>query len=637
MLKPLQSKKGHPYPIGVTGEEDGLNVSMIASGKQCGIILYDKNKQEIDRVELTHAARLGSLCYAKILVQKKETLLYQFYVDDEIVYDYQMKAYIGHERFGSLIMPRDLYGKISWEEYDWEEDVCPRISYEDCILYGMHVRGFTKHASSGVKGRGTFGGIIEKIPYLQELGVTTLELQPVYELQEKQIPFHSKMNPQKAMGQNGISVLDIPGVQTLEDQQEQNAINYWGYTEGLYYAPRNAYACSGNGDEEFRSLVKALHRHRMEVVLQFYFPKSVNRGEILQILKYWKTEYHVDGFHIKGENLPLLMLAQEPGLSDTKLFYYDLPLDELYSSDETPSFRNLAYYRDDYMYGMRNFLKGDENMVPQVLSLMRRQPEKAGQINYFSNYYGFTLADMVSYERKHNEENGEGNQDGNDYNCTWNCGVEGRSRKKAVVTLRNRQLRNALCMLFFSQGTPLLFMGDEFGNSQNGNNNPYCQDNEITWLNWKNLKQNEELWNYVKNLIVLRKAHPILHCPKELRLMDYLSCSFPDLSYHATRAWQPDMSSYIHHIGLLYCGKYARTAFGEEDAFFYVAMNMHWEPHEFALPKLPDGLGWYLLTDTREWQMDDGIEIPLANQQKHTVEPRSIGIFISKKMKKRKR
>ena len=372
----------------------------------------------------------------------------------------------------------------------------------------------------------------------------------------------------------------------------------------------------------------------MEVVLQFYFPKHMNQGEILSILRYWRMEYHVDGFHLKGENIPLLLPCLDPGLSDTKLFYYDFPFHQIYPDGEIPVMQNLACYRDDYMYSMRKFLKGDDAMVTTALSLMRRKPEKAGQINYFSNYDGFTLADMVAFEQKHNEANGEANRDGNDYNQTWNCGTEGKSRKRSVVSLRSRQVRNALCMLFFSQGTPFLFMGDEFGNSQEGNNNPYCQDNEISWLNWKNRKQNEALFQFVKTLIALRKAHPILRSPREPRLMDYLSCGFPDLSYHATRAWQPDMSGYAHHIAMLYCGKYAQKSDGKEDDFIYVAMNMHWEPHVFALPKLPKELGWHLLLDTTEGVIYDGNEELLPNQQEHIVLPRSIEIFISKKMMK---
>lgn len=599
MQNSFRLAEGHPYPLGVNREEPGIHVSMRAGGKNCGILFFDEKKEQIGKVELSGASRMGELCYAEILWEGAQPSFYQLYEDDKIIFDTHMKSYEGHEKFGMAIEPKQLFGKLNVAAYDWEEDTCPRLTYEDSVMYCMHVRGFTRHTSSGVQKKGTFQGICEKLSYLQELGITTLELMPVYELQEKQ----------------------------------GEKLNYWGYQEGLYYALRNAYAFCKSADVEFKNFVKELHRRKMEVVLQFYFPKSVSHSEIFEILRYWRMEYHVDGFHLKGEELPLLLLGQEPGLADTKLFYYDFPLDRLYPGKEEIAYRNLASYRDDFMYDMRCFLKGDEDMLGKVTGYMRNQPAKEGQINYFTNYYGFTLADMVSYERKNNLENGEENRDGNDYNHTWNCGVEGKSRKKAVVSLRQKQMRNALCMLFFSQGTPLLFMGDEFGNSQNGNNNPYCQDNEISWLNWKRLAANKELYEYVKALIALRKAHPILHKEKQMRLMDYISCGYPDLSYHATKAWQPDMHNYSRHIGLMYCGKYARRTKTTEDDFFYVAMNMHWEPHEFALPKLPKGYRWYLLTDTKEWEITDSDKRVLENQQICRVDARSIQIYISKKEK----
>lgn len=615
MKSKLEVRAGCPYPIGVSREEAGINISMVSYAKECGILLYDENKKKLGKVVLSGegrmegAARMGALCYAKLLWEGEEPVLYQFYEDGKVVFDPHMKAYRGHERFGIPVTPQNLYGVLQSAEYDWEDDRNPVLSYEDSVLYCMHVRGFTRHSSSGVAGKGTFHGVEEKLAYLEKLGVTTLELLPVYELEER------KYNSRP--GQEGLSGRD--------------ALNYWGYTEGLYYVPRNAYAMSGCGTVEFKDLVKALHKRRMEVVLQFYFPGKVSHGEILEILRYWKKEYHVDGFHLKGDSLPLLMLGQEPGLADTKLFYYGFPVDELYPGEKLPQIRHLAAYRDDYMYGMRRFLKGDEDMLHAVTGYMRRQPLKEGQINYFTNYYGFTLEDMVSYERKHNEDNGEANRDGGDYNHTWNCGTEGRSRKKGILGLRRQQVRNALCMLFFSQGTPLLFMGDEFGNSQKGNNNPYCQDNEISWLNWKNLEKNTELFEYVRALIRIRKDHPILHQERELRLMDYISCGYPDLSYHATKAWQPDMGNYSRHIGLMYCGKYARRERDVEDDFFYVAMNMHWEPHEFALPLLPKGQEWCLLLDTREWEITDSNIRPLANQQTSRVEARCIQVYISKR------
>ena len=593
--KEWKPQTGCPYPKGVSRNQTGINIAFPFLGKDCGIILYNAKREKLQRIDLSDADRMGQLVFACVPWEGHEKLLYQLYDKGQVIEDPYMKAYEGHERFGVKVEPEELFGKLSFEEFDWEDDRCPRLPYSDCILYCMHVRGFTRHSSSGVAHRGTFEGVKGKIPYLKELGITTLELMPVYELWERQ----------------------------------DTGLNYWGYQKGLYYVPRNSFAASHQGDRELKELIRELHRNGMELVLQFYFPNSVHQSEILSVLKYWKWEYHVDGFHLKGERIPLLMLEQEEEFADTKLFYYDFPVDETGTVKQN-GLRNLASYKDEYMYLMRRFLKGDSDMLPQVLKAMRHQPPEQGQINYFSNYYGFTLADMVSYERKHNEANGEENRDGNDYNHTWNCGVEGKSRKKAVISLREKQLRNALCMLFFSQGTPLLFMGDEFENSQNGNNNPYGQDNEISWLDWNNCVKHEELLTYVKTLIRLRREHPILHLESELRLMDYRSCGYPDLSYHADKAWQPDLNNYSRHVGMMYCGQYAKEQGESPDTFFYVAINMHWETHTFALPKLPKGLKWNLLTDTREWKFYEEQKV-LPDQQIREVMPRSIQIYISRK------
>ena len=217
-----------------------------------------------------------------------------------------------------------------------------------------------------------------------------------------------------------------------------------------------------------------------------------------------------------------------------------------------------------------------------------------------SNYFGFTLMDMVSYDYKHNEENGQDNRDGNDYNASWNCGEEGITRKKKILALRYKQLKNAMCMLLLSQSTPLIFMGDEFGNTQYGNNNPYCQDNKTTWLDWRGLEKQQEIYAFWKQLVAIRKQYPILSPENELRIMDYLACGYPDLSYHGRNAWRPQLESYYRYVGMMYCGKYATKKDGKEDVFLYVGLNMHWEPHELALPKLPKGLKWVKLCATAE-------------------------------------
>ncbi len=619
MHKELKVSADKPYPLGVYRQDNFIRVSMVSNAESCGIILFDRNKTEMGRAELASGFRTGAVCYGKI-ADIDNAKYYQLYENGNVICDTHMREYIGKDIFGIKVKTDEIYPLIDSEEFDWENESAPKLSYEDSFVYCMHVRGFTKHASSGVKGKGTFRGIIEKIPHLKELGVTTIELMPVYELKE--------FNQDKAP-------LSSNRYENIAPESDNNKINFWGYDEGLYYAVRNSYAMSQNASCEFKELVKELHLVNMEIILQFYFPASVSQTAMIEILRYWKMEYHVDGFHLKGDNIPIMMICSEPLLADTKLFYddYNISTDSYDINATNP--RNLAYYRDDYMYAMRRFLKGDEDMLATVLRMMRRQPMEAGQINYLTNYYGFTLADMVSYERKHNELNGENNKDGNDYNHTWNCGAEGKSRKKNVVALRRKQMRNALCMLIFSQGTPLIYMGDEFGNSQDGNNNPYCQDNKIGWLDWKNKEQNKELFEYIKQLMALRVKHPILHKGTEMRLMDYISCGYPDLSYHSTQAWKPDMSNVTRHIGIMYCGKYAKTDEGMDDIFFYVAMNMHWESHEFALPKLPKGEEWRLLTDTEEWDIYEN-GTPLDDQQYSIVNPRSIRVYISAKEKGKK-
>ena len=413
--------------------------------------------------------------------------------------------------------------------------------------------------------------------------------------------------------------------------QKQN-LNYWGYKKAFYYAPKSAYSYSGDAVKEMKDMIFQLHANNMELIMQFYFPEDVKIMEISEILRYWVLEYHVDGFHLMGNRIPAEILSEDAMLSGTKLFFDNINTDVIYGRDEIPAFRNLAFYRDDYLYTMRRFLKGDEGMQDSVLYQMRHIPAKAGRIHFLTNYYGFTLMDLVTYDHKHNEANGEDNRDGNDYNCSWNCGEEGPSRKAKVKGLRIRQIKNAMCLLLFSQSTPLIFMGDEFGNTQRGNNNPYCQDNLIAWLDWNQKKKNEEIAGFWKQLVELRREHPILHPENELRLMDYIGCGYPDLSYHGQNAWQPQTEYYNRQIGLMFCGKYAVKDNGEEDDFLYLAMNMHWEKHELALPKLPRGMNWKMLISTEKKGPEDDLKDGQgAYSNMCTLGARSIAVYISVK------
>lgn len=602
----IDNQRFWQHPYGVTKINDKLHVSFVSEEEDCGIILYDKKSgKEIKRIPFSKEQKIGNVYYMDIEDVNSKAISYLFFEKDRLIVDKYAKAYTVGGEFGQ---PKDAlaYKAVLIDnEYDWEEDRFPGLTYEESIVYGMHVRGFTKHSSSGVKGKGTFAGIVEKIPYLKELGVTTVELQPIYEFNEK------------------------PAIENSTKQQllllQEPKLNYWGYQEAYYYAPKQAYSYKADASVECKDMIKAFHKHHMEVIMQVYFKNDTSVNEILQVLHFWHIVYHVDGFHLIGEVPQIKEIAKDALLANCKLWYHQFPVNELYASHEKLKNRRLATYNDGYMYDMRRLLKGDEGMLYEVMKHMRINPSTNGVINYITNYYGFTMADLVSFDRKYNEANGEDNKDGVDFNYSWNCGMEGSTRKKQVLSLREKQIRNAFTLLMLSQGTPFFFMGDEFGNSQKGNNNPYCQDNEITWLNWKDLNKNSNLYTFVRELIALRKNTGVFHLPKECMIMDYKSCGSPDISYHGTEAWKPSWEHYSRHIGFMLCGDYAE---GCDGRFYYVAVNMHWEDHEFALPRLPKKKAWKMLMKTGDKEITVIDSMENTADAVYTIEKRSIAVFM---------
>ncbi|MCM1056148.1 MAG: alpha-amylase family glycosyl hydrolase [Firmicutes bacterium] len=605
----------NPYPLGARPEADGICFSFVSETADCGILLYSsRTGRQLRRIPFSEEDRMGNIYCKRVEGIRPEAVTYQFYQGQEIVPDEHGRVFPGKYVYGKRIERDKRRAGFLPDAYDWEGDRRPEIPYSEAICYCIHVRGFTKHSSSAVKNRGTFDGIREKIPYLREIGVTTLELQPAYEFEEAEEKRDENLPP-----------YCVP--ETVGPPEKERKVNYWGYKKGYYYAPKAAYAASGDAPEEFRRLIRELHKNHMELVMQFYFPEDVDRNEITEILRFWTLEYHVDGFHLMGGDLPLEMLAADPLLSDRKMMYYGFGRETVYDKMSAPKFPHLAEYNDGYLYDMRRLLKGDDNMLGSALRHMRYIPEKAGRIHYLTNYYGFTLADLVSYDYKHNEANGEENRDGNEYNCSWNCGEEGGTRSRRVRQLRIKQIKNAICMLLLTQSTPLIFMGDEFGNTQRGNNNPWCQDNGVCWLDWG--KKNSEILEFWKQTAAFRKKHPILHPESPLQLMDHLSCGYPDLSYHGESAWRARIESHSRHIGIMLCGKYVQSDKYGTDDFIYIAMNMHWESHWLALPKLPKGMCWRMAFATAE------TADPLRTGEEEspdsgvTALPRSIVVLIS--------
>lgn len=602
------------YPMGLTILPGGVHVNVVAAAQSCSLLLFleeGKKGAEPIRIPFPEDGRKGDVWEMTVRGNDFSQYRYAVEIDGVPTPDPCGRLFCGWDTWGDNNQIRTLLKTpVCQPEFDWEGDCPLSYPYQDCVVYHTHVRGFTKHASSGVSEKGTFHGIIEKIPYLKELGITVLELMPVTEFQEIMMPQEIEGNP-------------------YGKSEPTGKINYWGYGFAYLYAPKESYSKNKDASLELKQLVKALHKAGIELVVELYFTGKEKPAMVLDVVHHWVREYHLDGIHLMGQ-APVWILADDPYLAKTKIWANSFEGLNLPSE----GVRHLGECNDGFLTDMRRVLKGDEEQMNALIFRNRRSPGEHGVINYIANANGFTLMDLVSYERKHNEANGENNQDGAEYNFSWNCGLEGPTRKKKLMELRKKQIKNALLLVFLSQGTPLLLAGDEFGNTQGGNNNAYCQDNDISWLNWSLQKSNRDIFDFVKHLIAFRKAHPVFHMETEPRVMDYLACGQPDISYHGVKTWCPEFENFRRQIGILYCGDYGIRKDGAPDDSFFVTYNMHWEPHEFALPNLAKGKKWYLAFDTDDKASGgfypEGGELVLPNQKQYMVPSRTILVFVGK-------
>ncbi len=688
---------GKPFPFGATVVPGGVNFSIYSNHASLGtLVLFKKGAAKpFAEIPFLREFRLGNVVSMIVLELDYEDLEYGYRMDGpysprdghrfdatKILLDPYAEAIGGREVWGATPRENDIYpyrARIFAEDFDWEDDRPLEIPTEDLVIYEMHVRGFTRHSSSGVApaNRGTFAGIIEKIPYLKELGVNCVELMPIFEFDE----------------------LDNPRLNPLTGER---LFNYWGYSTIGFYAPKAGYAASGAiGQEisELKTLIKALHQNGIEVILFVVFTHTgavnesgptisfrgldnktyymlapdgsyfnfsgcgntlncnhpVVRVFVLECLRYWAAEYHIDGFRFdlasilgrdpNGEplmNPPLLEnLAFDPVLAKCKLIAEAWDAGGLYQVGSFPRYhQRWEEWNGKYRDAARKFLIGNGSVKEMALRL-QGSPDlyaKSGgtvdsSVNFITAHDGFTLADLVSYNQKHNEANGENNQDGMNENDSWNCGVEGVTADPKIMSLRQRQMRNAIAMLMVSQGIPMILMGDEMGRSQQGNNNAYCHDSELTWLNWNLLKTNIAFFRFVKNCITFRHAHPMLRNRQFFMEKDYMGYGYPDVSWHGVEAWKPDWADYSRTLAFLLCGKYAKGG-TEPDDFIYVAMNTHWEPHVFEIPTLPIGLKWHTFINTAQKPPQDiwepGTEPELSNQHKIAIGARSTLVLVGR-------
>lgn len=595
--------------------------------KECGVILYDK-EGNCYRFPFQKEGRRGNLYGLKIEGEGLNNCFYNYYLGDRIVTDPYAWEIQGLEAWGEK-RGRKTRGFLGKRDFDWQGDEPLMIPLNESIFYGLNVRSFTMHKSSGVRNKGTFEGVAEKIPYFRELGITALELMPCYEydecMEEQKKPAILPLSAAEPLKENSRKE------EALEDQEGEKPIrlNCWGFQEGFYFAPKAAYSAGRSPVTSFKRLVRKLHQNGIEVIMQFYFPPQIGQMYMLEVIKYWVMEYHIDGVRLNGFHIPLRLIAEDAVLKNTKIWCSYVPGEEL-PVILNPSFKNFVTDNGNFRYDMRRFLKGDEGLINQALYYQRRNPKEHGVVNYMADYDGFSLYDSVCYERKHNEANGEDNRDGAEVNETWNCGAEGESRKKGIDQLRQRQIKNALSFVLLSQGVPFLFGGDEFACSRFGNNNSYCQDNETGWVKWRKTGFAKEILAYTKFLIRLRKSNGILHMKEELLVMDSIGCGYPDISYHGIEAWRPDLSYLSRIVGVLLCGKYSP----EKGESFYIACNMHWESHELALPKLSKSKKWTKIADTfqpvgdfAEGPRESGAESGSGEERGFSINSRSIAIF----------
>lgn len=561
--------------------------------------------------------------------------------EENVLLDPYSRAVTGQRKWGEK--PEggkdfEYRARVVKSSFDWGNIKQLEQTFEDLVIYEIHVRGYTKDKSSGVSAPGTFAGLKDKIPYLKDFGINAVELMPIFEFDEME------------------SARVVDGVQLY---------NYWGYNTVSFFAPNTSYAFNeehNHEGDELKSLIKALKENGIEVILDVVFNHTAEGNEmgpcfsfkgidnnvyymltpdahyynfsgcgnvmncnhpvvrnfIIDCLRHWAIEYRVDGFRfdlasILGRdqngapmaNPPILeSLAFDPVLGKMKLIAEAWDAGGLYQVGSFPSWNRWAEWNGRYRDDMRSFLKGDDGMAGNAITRITGSrdlysPESRGHkasVNFLTCHDGFTLYDLYSYNEKHNEKNGWNNTDGDNNGHSWNCGAEGETDDPNVNGLRRRLIKNAFAALLCSRGPAMFFAGDEFCNTQFGNNNAYCQDNIISWLDWSRLEEFKEIHDFVRHMIQFRKEHPILR-----KMTKPSSCQFPEISVHNGTPFNASTDYKTKLIGIMYAGRNEEDT--EDDIVFY-CMNAYWEPLVMQLPVLPNGKHWHVDTNTNAEYFD---------------------------------
>jgi isoamylase len=681
----FEIKRGHPWPLGTTLVRNGVNFAIISSGaKKISLVIYGKwsNSPLIELPLDPRINKTGDIWHAHITgLDPWISYAYRVFSDDPIrsngvlVLDPYAKATSGGEMWGQ---PKTIIkngqqtpfrlSTIVDDTFDWGLDQPLNKPLEESIIYEMHIRGFTKHSSAQVMKPGTFAGVIEKIPYLKELGITAVELMPVTDFDELGV---KRKNP-------------ISG-ETLK--------NYWGYDPISFFALKSAYAhdpTPGGALIEFKKMVKALHKAGIEVIIDIVFNHTaegnekgdifnfkvldrdtyylfdkenkhylnysgcgntvncnhpVVRSMIIDSLRYWVTELHVDGFRFdlasilsRGHNGEILSdppilerIALDPVLTGTKIIAEAWDAAGLYQVGDFPHWQRWMEWNGKFRDDVRRFIKGDEGMIPLLAKRLSgssdlyeddgREPYHS--VNFVSCHDGFPMSDLVTFSQKSNLANGEQNRDGENHNNTHNWGVEGLDANHEIIKVRKRQVKNFATILLLSQGVPMFHAGDEFGRTQGGNNNAYCQDNKISWLDWSFAKKNAGLLRFFKLLIAFRKKHSSL---KRSQFKVKTKNGIPEMSWHGTKINKADWSKNAQTLSLFLAAQ------NKKENDIYIMINGSAKSQQFELPKTSKGKKWGLFLNTFNESPHDILDPesiePLAFQKHYPLEQRSIAVFV---------
>ncbi|MGN0325465.1 MAG: glycogen debranching protein [Lachnospiraceae bacterium] len=653
MLQPTEVINGYKVRPGIYQSNgamvinEGVCFTIHSIGAtSCTLLLYHREgKKPFARIPFPESFRLGNT-FSMIVYDLDITefeYAYSFdgpydeskgllFKKENVILDPYAKAVTDQSVWGKRKEKEFFYkARVVDSDFDWGDFKQPGHAFKDMIIYEMHVRGFTRHPSSHTKHPGTYEAIMEKIPYLVELGVNAVELMPIFEFDEN----------------DGHRVVD-----------GETLYNYWGYNTVSFFAPNTSYTAAteyNHEGDELKRVIKALNENGIEVILDVVFNHTAEGNElgpcfsfkgidnniyymltpdgyyynfsgcgnvvncnhpivqqfILDCLRYWVIEYRVDGFRfdlasILGRNEdgspmskpPVLQnLAFDPILGRVKLIAEAWDAGGLYQVGSFPSWNRWAEWNGRYRDDMRSFLKGDSGYAWQAIQRMAGSEDiyapggrKNASVNFINCHDGFTLYDLYAYNEKHNEKNGWNNTDGENNNRSWNCGAEGETKQKEVLELRTRLRKNAFAVLMLSRGCAMFLSGDEFCNTQFGNNNAYCQDNEISWLDWNRTEQYHEMFKFCKYMIAFRKAHPVVKASGKPA-----ACGFPDFSIHNERPWNDYCDQETRVIGLMFAG---RTEDDTRDDVVYIGLNAHWEAHTVVLPELLQGYHWKIMMNT---------------------------------------